>query len=81
MCFRCRSAGCGKLEGVSIELTTDQARVIGRLRHRHRGAEVRAHERPWGVIVEVRRDGHTVSLTAFDGEGGVRADRPLLRAA
>lgn len=76
-----RFSAAGHAHRVSIELTTDQARAIGRLRHRHRGAEMRAHERPWGVIVEVRRDGHTVALTAFDGEGGVRADQPLLRAA
>jgi hypothetical protein len=63
------------------ELTTDQARVIGHLRRRHRDADLRAHQRPWGVIVEVRRRGRTVSLTAFDGDGGVRADEPLARAA
>jgi hypothetical protein len=66
---------------MSLELTTDQARVIGRLRSRHRGAELCAHERPWGVIVEVRRRGRTVALTALDGDGGVRTDAPVLRAA
>jgi hypothetical protein len=64
---------------MSVELTPHQARVISRLRTRHRGAELRAHERPWGVIVEVRRRGRTVSLTAFDGDGGVHADTPVRR--
>ena len=54
---------------MALELTTDQARLIARLRRRWPGADVRAHQRPWGVIVEVRRDGRTVSLTALDGQG------------
>ena len=63
------------------ELTPGQARDIARLRRRWPNAEVRAHQRPWGVIVEVRRGGRTVSLTAFDGGGGVAADAPLAFAA
>lgn len=66
---------------MAIELTTCQARLIGRLRARWPGAEVRVHQRPWGVIVEVRRSGRTVALTAFDGQGGVHPDDPLPRAA
>ncbi len=66
---------------MELELTPRQARIIGRLRTRWPQADVRAHERPWGVIVEVRRGGHTVSLTAFDGQGGIRPDAPLLHAA
>ena len=64
-----------------LELTNDQARHIMALRRRWPGADVRAHQRPWGVIIEIRRDGRTVSLTALDGEGGVHADRSLPFAA
>ena len=66
---------------MAIELTTAQARLIARLRARWPEAEVRAHRRPWGVIVEVRRGERTVSLTAFDGEGGVHAARRVADAA
>jgi hypothetical protein len=66
---------------MALELTIDQARLIARLRQRWPDAEVRAHQRPWGVIVEVRRDGRTVSLTALDGSGGIEPARPLPRAA
>jgi hypothetical protein len=66
---------------MAIELTTDQARLVARLRRRFPDGEVRAHQRPWGVIIEVRRGRHTLWLTALDGDGGVRDDRPLPRAA
>ena len=66
---------------MAIELTTAQARLIARLRARWPEAEVRAHQRPWGVIVEVRRGERTVSLTAFDGAGGVHAARRVADAA
>ncbi|HXS45527.1 MAG TPA: hypothetical protein VN751_12940 [Solirubrobacteraceae bacterium] len=66
---------------MAIELTTAQARLIARLRARWPEAEVRAHQRPWGVIVEVRRGERTVSLTAFDGEGGVHGARHVADAA
>jgi hypothetical protein len=66
---------------VALELTTRQARLIARLRTRWPEADVRAHQRPWGVIVEVRRGDRTVSLTAFDGEGGVHEDVGLAFAA
>ncbi|MEA2254123.1 MAG: hypothetical protein QOG35_168 [Solirubrobacteraceae bacterium] len=66
---------------MDLELTIDQARLIAGLRRRWPGSDVRAHQRPWGVIVEVRSGGRTVWLTALDGGGGVRADRPLRRAA
>jgi hypothetical protein len=66
---------------MAIELTTDQARLIARLRRRHPGADVRAHQRPWGVIVEVRDGGRTVSVVGLDGNGGVHVDAPLRRAA
>ena len=66
---------------MALELTTDQARLIARLRRRWPGADVRAHQRPWGVIVEVRRSGRTVALVAFDADGGVHRDAPVRRAA
>jgi hypothetical protein len=66
---------------MAIELTTDQARYIGRMRAGWPDAEVRVHQRAWGVIVEVRRAGRTISLVAFDGAGGVHRDEPLRRAA
>jgi hypothetical protein len=62
---------------MAIELTTGQARLIARLRSRWPGADVRAHQRAWGVILEVRDTGRTVALVALDGSGGVRRDRPL----
>ena len=66
---------------MAIELTTEQARLIARLRARWPRAEVRAHQRAWGVIVEVRQGGRTVAVVGFDGRGGVLADEPLDRAA
>jgi hypothetical protein len=66
---------------VALELTTRQTRLIARLRTRWPEADVRAHQRPWGVIVEVRRGDRTVSLTAFDGEGGVHEDVGVAFAA
>jgi hypothetical protein len=66
---------------MAIELTTDQARLVARLRRRFPDDDVRAHQRRWGVILEVRRGRRTISLTALDGDGGVRDDRPLPRAA
>jgi hypothetical protein len=66
---------------MAIELTSEQARMIARLRTRWPQADVQVHQRAWGVIVEVRQGGHTVLLMGFDGRGGVLADRPLTRAA
>jgi hypothetical protein len=66
---------------MALELTTDQARLIVRLRTRWPGADVRVHQRAWGVIVEVRHGGRTVSLTALDGAGGIKSERPVARAA
>ncbi len=66
---------------MAIELTSQQARTIARLRARWPDAEVRAHQRDWGVIVEVRRGGRTIHLAGFDGHGAVLDDRPLPRAA
>jgi hypothetical protein len=66
---------------MAFELTTDQARYIARMRAAWPDADVRAHQRTWGVIVEVRRSGRAVSLVGFDGSGGILRDEPLPRAA
>ena len=66
---------------MALELTLDQARLIARLRRRWPDADIRAHQRPWGVIVEVRRDGRTISLTALDDAGGIEPARSIPRAA
>jgi hypothetical protein len=66
---------------MALELTTDQARLIARLRLRWPDADVCVHRRPWGLIVEVRRGERTVSLTAFDGHGGIEGERRVERAA
>jgi hypothetical protein len=64
-----------------LELTTDQARLIARLRRRWPNARFRVHQRPWGVIVEVRDGDRTLSLTALDGSGGIEDEQPLGWAA
>jgi hypothetical protein len=66
---------------MSIELSIDQARLIARLRARWPDADVRAHQRRWGVIVEVRRGQRTVALTALDGRGGIHGEERLPCAA
>jgi hypothetical protein len=66
---------------MALELTTDQARIIARLRRRWPGAEVRVHERTWGLIVEVRDGDRTISLTRLDGGGGIEDERRLGWAA
>jgi hypothetical protein len=66
---------------MALELTTDQARLIARLRRRWPEAELRVHHRSWGVIVEVRDDGRTLSLTALDGAGRIEDERRLAWAA
>ena len=66
---------------MALELTTDQARLIARLRRKWPQAELRVHQRPWGVIVEVQVDGRTISLTALDGSGGMTDEQHLSWAA
>jgi hypothetical protein len=66
---------------MALELTIDQVRTIARLRQRWPRAEFRIHRRPWGVIVEVREDGHTLSLTRLDGAGGIEDEHRLAWAA
>jgi hypothetical protein len=63
------------------ELTTQQARQIALLRRSHPGAEVLAHEKAWGVIVEARHHGRTVALARFDWTGAALPDRPIRHAA
>lgn len=62
---------------MAIELTTTQARIIGRLRIRWPDGDLRVHHRPWGLIVEVRDAGRAVALVALDGDGGVHRDRSV----
>jgi hypothetical protein len=66
---------------VEIELTPTQARGVWGLRRRFPGADLVAHQRPWGVIVEVRRGGHTLALAAFDEAGAQWDDVSLRRTA
>ena len=66
---------------MAIELTTDQARYIARIRAGWPDAEIRVHQRAWGVIVEVRRQDRTIAVVAFDAHGGVQRDAPLRVAA
>lgn len=66
---------------MDAELTLEQARAIAGLRRRHPGAELLVHERPWGVLVEVRRRGHAVTLERFEFGGAVIHDAPIRLAA
>lgn len=50
---------------VDRELTSLQARDIARLRRRHPDAELRVHQRSWGVVIEVRRGTRTVAVERF----------------
>lgn len=67
---------------MDAELTLEQAREIHSLRRRHPGAEVRVHERPWGILVEIRRHGHVLTLERFEfATGAVVPDSPIHLAA
>jgi hypothetical protein len=66
---------------MDAELTLEQAREIALLRRRHPGAELRVHERAWGVLVEVRRHGHAIALERFEYGGAVVHDAPIRLAA
>jgi hypothetical protein len=66
---------------MSVELTTDQARVADALRRRWPNGRVVSHPRPWGVILEVRVDGHAADLVALTADGRVEPDADLRRAA
>ncbi len=66
---------------MSHELNMRQVREIAHLRRRHPRAELRVHQRPWGIIVEARRGGRALELQGFDWSGAVTADRPISFAA
>lgn len=67
---------------MDAELTPTQAREIHSLRRRFPGAELRVHERSWGVLIEVRRNGHVVTLERLEfGTGAVVPDAPIRLAA
>jgi hypothetical protein len=66
---------------MALELTTDQARIIARLRRRWPGAELRVHRRSCDLIVEVRDGDRTISLTRLDGGGGIEDEQRLGWAA
>jgi hypothetical protein len=68
-------------DDMAPELTIDQTREIMRLRRRHRNAQIVVHHKPWGLIVETRRSGHTIELTRFDWTGAVTPDREIALAA
>lgn len=63
------------------ELTLPQTRAIVRLRRRHPGAEVRVHQRVWGLVLEARQGERVVELARFDWDGAVLADQRVDRAA
>jgi hypothetical protein len=64
-----------------LEITDDQARAAAALRLRWPGARVVAHPRRWGVILEARRDGHVVEVTALRADGRIEAQADLRPAA
>jgi hypothetical protein len=66
---------------MDAELTLEQAREINLLRRRHPGAELRVHERSWGVIVEVVRGGRTRAVERFEYGGAMVHDAPIHLAA
>lgn len=63
------------------ELTLPQAREMVRLRRRHADAELVVHQRPYGLIAEVRRGSRVVELERFDWTGAVVPDRRVDRLA
>ena len=65
---------------MAFELSTDQARYIARMRAAWPDADVRVHQRTWGVIVEVRRSARTIALVEIAGQVRLTAV-DLMRAA
>ena len=63
------------------ELTIGQMREIVLLRRRHPHAEVVAHQKPWGIIVEARSRGQVLELQRHDWTGAVIPDRRIRLAA
>ena len=66
---------------MELELTVEQARLIAGLRRAHPGATLSVHQRPWGVIVEVRQGERTRQVMALHAGGAVRADERVALAA
>jgi hypothetical protein len=69
-----------------MELTPDQARIVGTLRLLHPEAQVVSHPRPWGAIVELRLTGpggrpYTAAVARVGHDGRVTPDRSLRLAA
>jgi hypothetical protein len=69
------------MRAMERELTVDQAREIVRLRRRHPGAELRVHQKPWGVIVEARRGAHAIEIERFGFDGATEPERRVDLAA
>ena len=67
--------------GMDRELTLEQAREIARLRARHPGAELRVHQRAWGVIVEARRRDHVLAVERLTFDGAIEREQRLDLAA
>ena len=74
-------APCCDARDMPHELTIDQMREIVRLHRRHPRADVLVHQKPWGLIVEARRCGHTIELERFDWTGAVQRDQQIAFAA
>jgi hypothetical protein len=66
---------------MSVEITTEQARAVAALRRRWPAGVVTAHQRPWGVILEVQVHGHAVDLVALHADGAVEPATGLRHAA
>jgi hypothetical protein len=66
---------------MDAELTLEQAREIDLLRRAHPGATLVVHQRPWGVLVEVVRGTHTITLERFEFGGAMVRDAPIRAAA
>lgn len=54
-----------------------QARALLRVRRAFPGATLRLHPRPWGEIVEVRRDDRTIALGRLLADGTLAPDAPV----
>ncbi len=64
-----------------VEITPQQARASDALRRKWPSARVISHPRDWGVILEVRADGHAVEFVALTPDGAVVPDHGVRDAA
>jgi hypothetical protein len=64
-----------------LEITTEQARAADALRRRWPNGRVLSHERPWGVILEVRVGDRAVDFVALTTDGRVDTGADLRCAA